>query len=168
MKRVGVYLAVAAAASVSAYAVAADYKSGMNGTGCQPEDNTTAANISRTQYGVQNNSTTTSATVWCPIQPTVPALWASYKLYSSLIAYDRHSSLDVQCTFFELYSTGDTYWSVGGLATTGSSLSPQQLVFNDTSYTNFGTDLAWRCTLPPQQSGSFPSHVANVVASAAD
>jgi hypothetical protein len=162
MKKLGTMLAVVGLVAIAAD-VGALQETGTSITGasCQAENNTMAGFTSRSNYGVQNNSTTADATVWCPIPQTVPstANETVYSVFAYLWAYDRHPTLDVTCTLYTLNADGNPSWTFPPQSTTGSSNPAQSLSTLDFSNDNPQGAYVWRCVIP-RKSGSNISHVA--------
>jgi hypothetical protein len=128
------------------------------GSLCQPETDAIAPMISLSTYGVQNNSSTSFATVWCPVIHNHGS-FGNYNLFSSIFVYDRHPVVPVSCTLYQLDVDGNVLWS-WTLNSTGSGASTKQLVVDDNSHTNTWYGYAWKCVIPPTSGGQI-SHVGS-------
>jgi hypothetical protein len=161
MKQLGTMLAVVGCCAISANAGAnAETMTAMSGTACEPENNTVAGLISRSIYGVQNNGSVSSATVWCPVPVTVASAANSsiYNVYASFVVYDRHPSANIACTLYELNPDGNVYWSFPANSS-GSSSAAQSLNVIDQNGDNLGGNYVWKCVIPPTGGGGI-SHLA--------
>jgi hypothetical protein len=105
----------------------------FSATGCVAENSTSAGKISYSQFGVQNDNTSSSATVWCSIPidhlPLIERGLTSPPLMLYGYARDRNggSAQDVSCTLYQLKNDGNVLWSWGPWKTSGSGTTYQSL-----------------------------------------
>ena len=121
--------------------------------------------IGRNQYGVHNASTTSAASVWCPIERRTlnssdnegPTINLEVKYY------DRNSSSDVECTLMMFDVAGNAVWSSTRSSNGVNDASSHALLFappydHGALETN---NMLINCSIPPAQNGSV-SHIASV------
>jgi len=127
----------------------------QNGT-CQPATTADASLISYSHYGIQNNSTTTTANVACgTVHP------ASVTVFEVLMnAYDRNTSSNLCCTAYASDIDGDVLES-STFCTAGSGANHQQVYANFSDPSAYGVTVF--CSIPPKQSGSLSHLVRTMV-----
>jgi hypothetical protein len=124
-----------------------------HGNFCAPSRQGDINRIQRSQFGVDNSSSTNTASVQCPFnlpfnaQLRVNSVW--------LTVYDRNSSLNVDCTLLGVGLDGNTVWS-RSVSSSGSSASHQFLNFSPPS--QFVATMNMTCSLPPS-TNSGVSHI---------
>jgi hypothetical protein len=142
----------------------------VSGLVCQA----TSGSVSRNQWGVNNPSTSSSASVLCPLTLTVRdndgPYAASYlsstgtncdfasRLRPTVTIYDRNSTEDVSCTLFYLHHDG-TIMGSATVKSTGYSSDYKILTFPAPDWLMSYQSLVVRCNIPPTQSGIGSSHV---------
>jgi hypothetical protein len=113
------------------------------------------------QYGVFND-TTAAITAYCPInrlQDTTP--WTSM----TFSFYDRSTTSNVSCFIWTYAADGSSASSIP-LSTTGNSLSSQTITKTSSATSaSASVQVVVECTIPGQESGSYPSHVVSIAVS---
>jgi hypothetical protein len=153
-----------AGAAVGLWAVlgssaSADTRFNTAGSVCQPEDRNSTEWGYSPQFGIFRKCSNCSGSpnVVCPLVFGTPAGGHTTGMFVDV--YDRNSSSDVVCTYFQLFIDGSVGFSQT-LQSTGNQGPPQQLSFG---VPNFDlNDATLYCSVPPQTSSGF-SHVANMV-----
>jgi hypothetical protein len=142
------------------------------GNSCVP-DLASQGFVDRNQFGVHNLSTTSAATVWCPISVSVIGgtfgfigAWpnsivvcqGSASKAPFLMVYDRNNGADITCTWFLLNFDGTVNASVTA-SSSGFGSAAQQLTFlSDALVVELPSVI--RCSLPPQTSNGV-SHITS-------
>ena len=121
-----------------------------NGITCNPGSGT----IEYGHFGVDNPSTTTSATVWCS-----PTHTAGANINSVVVGvYDRHSTQGVCCHFSVTDMAGNASWTSANTCSTVANFS----FLSFTAPPNINGVVNLTCTLPPK-TGSGVSHVTSML-----
>lgn len=123
-----------------------------HGNFCSP--NKSSVNlVERSQFGVHNTSTLSTASVQCPFTLPFNASLRVTGVY--LTVYDRHPALNVNCTLTGVGLEGSTIWTRTA-SSSGSGASHQFLSFSPPS--TFVATMNMSCTLPPATNAGF-SHM---------
>lgn len=132
------------------------------GTVCKPNNGDLGKINYTDNQGVVNVSTGSSATVYCPIDHTLDANGVKIPRTVRVLVIDRNSSASVSCTVKHFTSDGSFVEQIGPLSSTGSSSTPQALVFNIPSVQSVQRGyLNLYCTLPLGSSSTTRSHVVS-------
>ncbi len=110
--------------------------------------------IERSQWGVKNSSSSTTAVVDCPFNVPFSANLKVTNL--TVTVYDRNNSADVSCTLTAVAIDGNTIWSTSR-SSSGAGQGHKFLVFQPPNSNVLGT-LNMSCSIPPS-TNSGPSHV---------
>jgi hypothetical protein len=121
-----------------------------NGITCNPG----SGSIQYGNFGVDNTSTSASATVWCSPTHAVGANITSL----AVGVYDRHSSQGVCCKFSVTDMGGNPSWSSANQCSTSTGFS----FLNFTPPANINGVVNLSCTIPPKTSGG-SSHVTSML-----
>jgi len=135
-------------------AVSNDYR---HGVACNPATPSTALHYD--QYGVRNESTTTSAVVLCDL--------GNMNLDSSMTAmafyvrvWDAASSSKIACNFVVTESNGNTTWTSNTLYSTSSDGSAAETLSVVANVIKGYAHL--RCILPPKDAQTGASYISSV------
>jgi hypothetical protein len=126
-----------------------------SGSLCNPKTTADFNKISYSEYGAQNNSTSTAATVVCGT-----VLPHGIETALNVFAYDRHATQDVCCTGVLQDISGDVF-ATRQDCTEGSSAGIRMatLDFMDADADAHSVTVNVECSIPPKV-GSSLSHVA--------
>lgn len=127
-----------------------------HGSFCQPMNGSQSI-TGLTQWGISNYSSSSSATVICPIavpydvnlSSTPSGGSCSYNSYYNPIVsvYDRNSTTNVNCTLYSLFSDGSVFQSYSA-SSVGDQSASQDVGIGTTS-TTLSRYLVVMCSLPP-------------------
>jgi hypothetical protein len=144
----------------------------MNGSACVPVQGSEGL-VGYSQYGVHNASDSSSATVICPLTPTIingppyfasrpqgGGCWADNSARPIVTVYDRSRDADVSCSLLVLTSEG-AVWQSWSVASSGFGSASQALQL-PVSTTPFTSTYVLMCTLPPIDPATGYSHVAHL------
>jgi hypothetical protein len=135
---------------------------------CQP----TSGVVERSQFGVDNPSSSTATVVSCPIPVTgilgsllsaIPTSNGSNCMFTAsarpgVVVYDRNLTQDVSCTLYVLSGLGNVFSSYT-VASSGVNSAAQILAFPATTFEGITGAHVWiSCTIPPADTAGL-SHV---------
>ena len=132
------------------------------GTACKA-NNVDLAKINYTDNtGVVNVNTSSSATVFCPVDYSFDAGGVIVPRQVRVVVIDRHSSQAVTCALSHFTSDGDFVEAIASKSSTGNSSTPQVLTFTISSSQSVQRGyLNVDCKLPPGPTSSTRSHVVS-------
>jgi hypothetical protein len=137
----------------------------------------TSGSVTIGQFGVQNNSNSTSATVLCPLQPVIRSGHDARSYLSAagssctfdpirgphVTFYDRHSTQDVSCTLRSQWDDGTiSFTSTVSSSSSGAAAQSRFWSTGGDRETMFGESWVVSCTIPPVENGAV-SHVTSFV-----
>jgi hypothetical protein len=133
------------------------------GTVCRPNNGDLAKITYTDNQGVVNTSTSSSATVYCPVDSFLDPHGVIISRSVRVMVIDRSGSEAVSCTLKHFASDGTVVQTIGPLATstTGKSSTAQALTFTITNDGQFRGYLNLFCTLPKGVDASSRSHVVS-------
>lgn len=161
MKIVG--LTVFAALVSAASETSATDRTVVSGSVCIPYDSTQMDRLTFNMYGAVNTSTTSNATVMCPLANHRPNIAVGNDPGTFVATvYNRNPSATLSCTLYRMGTSGNSVWS----ATASTPLTPfntnaQTLVWNNLPTTTAQYSYALECSIPPA-TGNGLSHVTSV------
>ena len=145
-------LGVSAAIGPSAYAATEILQ--LPGASCNPQKADVGKVSYTSQFGAQNDSTTSTARVFCPL---VAQFAGPFDV--NLFVRDRSATADVSCTLTMTTPNLATIVFTSTKTSTGSSTFPQELHFSPPNITG-GWIGSIACTLPINPGSSSSSVVA--------
>ncbi len=132
----------------------------VNGNSCQPTAQSRAS-VDVSEWGVQNNSTSTSARVHCPI---VYSLQKNAPYVVAVDVYDRHPTENIVCTLRGQESDGRTVLTrIGYSSGGGAGGGVQKIVLALDNSPSRPVYYSLQCELPKAVSG-WVSHIASITA----